>query len=169
MTIFLFFLELLCVLKWVSLLSNKRRDLTATGHYPSTRGRSSGHSLTNWPVHTHTHTHTHMLATPLIALARTAQITPLPTVPLKSKSKSLRPKVSRPVCLGAADWPSVVTTITLTVISFKVKFMFRPTVSLPVCLRVKHSSGAQDQICTTVRQLRVYWCGASSVMRGGHR
>jgi hypothetical protein len=44
--------------------------------------------------------------------------------------------------------------------------MLRPTVSRPVCLRIMHPSGAYDQIFITVRQLRVYWCGALSLTRG---
>jgi hypothetical protein len=36
----------------------------------------------------------------------------------------------------------------------------------PVCLGVKHPSGAYDQIFITVRQLRVCWCGALSLTRG---
>jgi hypothetical protein len=44
--------------------------------------------------------------------------------------------------------------------------MLRPTVSRPVCLGIKHTSGAYDQIFVTVSQLRVCWCGALSLTRG---
>jgi hypothetical protein len=44
--------------------------------------------------------------------------------------------------------------------------MLRPTVSRPVCLGIKHPSGAYDQIFVTVRHFRVCSCGALSLTRG---
>jgi hypothetical protein len=43
--------------------------------------------------------------------------------------------------------------------------MLRPTVSQPVCAVVKHPSEAYDQTVITIRQLRVFWCGALSLTR----
>jgi hypothetical protein len=48
----------------------------------------------------------------------------------------------------------------------KSSLMLWLTVSRPVCLGIKHLSGAYDQIFITVRQLRACWCGAYSLTRG---
>jgi hypothetical protein len=50
--------------------------------------------------------------------------------------------------------------------NLSLSLMLRPTVSWPVCLGIKHPSGAYDQIFVTVRQLRVWSCGALSLTRG---
>jgi hypothetical protein len=51
-------------------------------------------------------------------------------------------------------------------LSLSLSLMLRPTVSRPVCLGIKHPSGAYDQILITVAHLRVCWCGALSLTRG---
>jgi hypothetical protein len=49
--------------------------------------------------------------------------------------------------------------------ALSLSLMLRPTISRPVCLQIKHPSGASDQILITVSQLRVCWCGALSLTR----
>jgi hypothetical protein len=56
------------------------------------------------------------------------------------------------------------TELNWTLESSWVESYVTTTVSRPVCLGIKHPSGAYDQIFITVRQLRV--CGALSLTRG---
>jgi hypothetical protein len=49
---------------------------------------------------------------------------------------------------------------------FKIKVILWLMVSWPVCLGVRHASGAHDQIFITVRQWWVCWCGVDSLVRG---
>jgi hypothetical protein len=48
----------------------------------------------------------------------------------------------------------------------QVSLILRPTVSWPVSLRIKHSSGVYEQMFTTVGQLQLCWCGTLSLTRG---
>jgi hypothetical protein len=50
--------------------------------------------------------------------------------------------------------------------SLSLNLMLRPTVSRPVCLWIKHPSGAYDQVLIIVWQLRVCFCGALSLTSG---
>jgi hypothetical protein len=53
----------------------------------------------------------------------------------------------------------------LTEMILSLRLILRPTASRPVCLGIKHQSGAYDHIFIAVRQLRVCWCGAFSLRR----
>jgi hypothetical protein len=54
----------------------------------------------------------------------------------------------------------------LLLLSLSLSLILRWTVSRQVCLGIKHSSRAYDQIFITVWQLRVCCCGAFSLTRG---
>jgi hypothetical protein len=62
--------------------------------------------------------------------------------------------------------PSVENRLRWTKLSLSLSLMSWPTVSRSVCLGIKRPSGTYDQIFITVRQLRIYWYWALSVMRG---
>jgi hypothetical protein len=59
---------------------------------------------------------------------------------------------------------SILFVLWLTALSLSL--ILWPMVSQPVCLAIKHPSGAYNQIFITVRHLRVCWCGALPLTRG---
>jgi hypothetical protein len=59
----------------------------------------------------------------------------------------------------------VITSHCWLLLWLSVSFTLRPTVSRPVCLGIKHPSGAYGHIFITVRLLRVCWCGVLSLTR----
>jgi hypothetical protein len=78
---------------------------------------------------------------------------------------------SRPCRLAAVSHqhPTLLTAVPrLCRNKIKVEFLLRATVNLPVCLGVKHPSGAYDQIIITVRSLDVFfkWGDLSDERKG---
>jgi hypothetical protein len=74
--------------------------------------------------------------------------------------------------LGNGVWTSCHYGITAMSLSLSLSLMLRPKVSRPVCLGIKHPSGAYDQVFISVRntecvwQLRSWFLGSSSLTRG---
>jgi hypothetical protein len=67
---------------------------------------------------------------------------------------------------GGSNRPRLHTGVTW--LEFRVwvlLLILRPTFSRPVCVEIKHTSGAYDQIFITIRQLRVWLCGTLSLTR----
>jgi hypothetical protein len=71
------------------------------------------------------------------------------------------------ICFGQSVVPFQYLRILYSVsVLWVLSVIFRSTVSWPVCLGIKHSSGAYDQIFIIVRKLRVCWYWALSLTRG---
>jgi hypothetical protein len=67
---------------------------------------------------------------------------------------------------GRSSWLALASHLTNWESKSKSKLCYDRRFSRPVCLGVKHPSGAYDQIFITVRQLQACWCGALSLTRG---
>jgi hypothetical protein len=68
--------------------------------------------------------------------------------------------------LPSPEFDSVIFLCSKVLLSLSLSIMLRSTISRPVCLGIKHPSGAYDQILISVRPLRGCWCRALSLKRG---
>jgi hypothetical protein len=82
-----------------------------------------------------------------------------------SDSRLFQPGDQVPVCISPRN---KVAQLYLQALGspLSLSLLLRSTIIRPVCLGIKHESGAYDHIFISVRQLRGCWCGALSLMRG---
>jgi hypothetical protein len=114
------------------------------------------------------HLHKHLVTTSnynAIAYLDTLQIT---TARARPQSFIVFPSNCLITALDNGDSSASVLTLCplANTTNLSLNLILRPRVSRPVCLGIKHPSGAYNQIFITVGQLRVCWYGVLSLTRG---